>query len=207
MATRMSQVNSTPVTEVKSYARIPRVLDIPNLIQSQIQSFQWFKAEGLAEVYQEISPIKDYTGNKYELYFLDHYFRPPKYSPEECKEKEITSSAPLYVKTRLVMKETEEIKEQENLYGRLPMMTTNGTFVVNGAERVVVSQLVRSPGAYFVLDKDITSDRDLCSAKLIPSRGAWLEFETSSKNVLSVKVDRKRKVSAPLFLGHRHRDR
>ena len=200
MATRMSQVNSTPVTEVKSYARIPRVLDIPNLIQSQIQSFQWFKAEGLAEVYQEISPIKDYTGNKYELYFLDHYFRPPKYSPEECKEKEITSSAPLYVKTRLVMKETEEIKEQEIFMGDFPMMTTNGTFVVNGAERVVVSQLVRSPGAYFVLDKDITSDRDLCSAKLIPSRGAWLEFETSSKNVLSVKVDRKRKVSASTFL-------
>ena len=186
--------------EVKSYARIPQVLEIPNLIQSQIQSFEWFNSEGLAEVYQEISPIKDYTGNKYELFFLDHYFRPPKYSPEECKEKEITCAAPLYVKTRLVMKETGEIKEQEIFTGDLPVMTSKGTFIVNGAERVVVSQLVRSPGAYFVLEKDITSDRDLCYAKLIPSRGAWLEFETSSKNVLSVKVDRKRKVSVATFL-------
>ncbi len=200
MATSLSRRDSTSITNVKSYARIPPVLDIPNLIQSQIQSFEWFRVEGLAEVYKEISPIMDYTGNKYELYFLDHYFRDPKYSPEECKQKEITCAAPLYVKTRLVMKETEEIKEQEIFMGDLPLMTSNGTFVVNGAERVVVSQLVRSPGAYFVLEKDITSDRDLCSAKLIPSRGAWLEFETSSKNVLSVKVDRKRKVSATTFL-------
>ena len=200
MATSLSRRDSTSITNVKSYARIPSVLDIPNLIQSQIQSFEWFRVEGLAEVYKEISPIMDYTGNKYELYFLDHYFRDPKYSPEECKQKEITCAAPLYVKTRLVMKETEEIKEQEIFMGDLPLMTSNGTFVVNGAERVVVSQLVRSPGAYFVLEKDITSDRDLCSAKLIPSRGAWLEFETSSKNVLSVKVDRKRKISATTFL-------
>ena len=200
MVVSLSQAGPAPLAEVKSYSRIPQVLDIPNLIQSQIQSFEWLKTEALAEVYQEISPIQDYTGNKYELHFLDHYFRPPKYSPLECKDKEITYAAPLYVKTRLHMKETGEIKEQEIFMGDLPMMTPNGTFVVNGAERVVVSQLVRSPGAYFVLEKDITSDRDLCHAKLIPSRGAWLEFETSSKNVLSVKVDRKRKVSATTFL-------
>ena len=200
MVSSLSQVNPSPRTEIKSYARIPQVLDIPNLIQSQIESFKWFEVEGLSEVYQEISPIKDYTGNKYELYFLDHYFRPPKYSPEECKDKEITCAAPLYVKTRLVMKETGEIKEQEIFTGDLPMMTPNGTFIVNGAERVVVSQLVRSPGVYFVLEKDVTSDRELCFAKLIPSRGAWLEFETSSRNVLSVKVDRKRKVSIATFL-------
>ena len=200
MATSLSPDGSLSLAQVKSYARISQVLGIPNLIQSQIQSFDWLKIEGLREVYQEISPIHDYTGNKYELYFLDHYFRSPKYSPEECKDKEITYAAPLYVKTRLVMKETGEIKEQEIFMGDLPVMTTNGTFIVNGAERVVVSQLVRSPGAYFVLEKDITSDRDLCFAKLIPSRGAWLEFETSSKNVLSVKVDRKRKVSATTFL-------
>ena len=196
----MSQGVSAPIAERKSYARIPQVLDIPNLIQSQIESFAWFKAEALAEVYQEISPIKDYTGNKYELYFQDHYFREPKYTPDECKAKEITYAAPLYVRTRLVMKETGEIKEQEIFMGDLPIMTINGTFVVNGAERVVVSQLVRSPGVYFVLEKDITSNRDLCFGKLIPSRGAWLEFETSSKDVLSVKVDRKRKVSAATFL-------
>ena len=200
MTTSLSPNGALSLAEVKSYARISPVLGIPNLIQSQIQSFDWLKTEALREVYQDISPIRDYTGNKYELYFLDHYFRSPKYSPEECKDKEITYAAPLYVKTRLVMKETGEIKEQEIFMGDLPMMTSNATFIVNGAERVVVSQLVRSPGVYFVLEKDITSDRDLCFAKLIPSRGAWLEFETSSKNVLSVKVDRKRKVSATTFL-------
>ena len=200
MVVSPSQVGSMPLAEAKSYARITQVLDIPNLIQSQIQSFDWFKNEGLTEVYKEISPIQDYTGSKYELSFLEHYFREPKYTAEECKDKEITFAAPLYIKTRLMMKETGEIKEQEIFMGDLPMMTANGTFVVNGAERVVVSQLVRSPGAYFVLEKDIARDRELCFAKLIPSRGAWLEFETSSTNVLSVKVDRKRKVSATTFL-------
>ncbi len=200
MVVSVSQGNSAPLAEHKSYARIPEVMDVPNLIQSQIQSFEVFHREGLAEVYHEISPVQDYTRNKYELHFLDHYFRDPKYPPEECKIKEITYAAPLYVRTRLVMKETGEIKEQEIFMGDLPLMTVNGTFIVNGAERVVVSQLVRSPGAYFVLDKDIASNRDLCHAKLIPSRGAWLEFETSSKDVLSVKVDRKRKVSAATFL-------
>ena len=200
MVVSLSPRDGASLAVNKTYARIPQVLDIPNLIQSQIQSFDWFTAEGLGEVYREISPIQDYTGNKYELFFLDHYFRDPKYGPEECKEKEITFATPLYVKTRLVMKETGEIKEQEIFMGDLPMMTINGTFIVNGAERVVVSQLVRSPGAYFVLDKDIPSNRDLCAAKLIPSRGAWLEFETSTRNVLSVKVDRKRKVSATTFL-------
>ncbi len=184
----------------KSYARIPQVLDVPNLIQSQIQSHDWFKTDALQEVYQEISPITDYTGKKYELHFQDHYFRPPKYTPQESKEREITFSQPLYVRTRLVMKETGEIKEQEIFMGDIPMMTPNGTFIINGAERVVVSQLVRSPGIYYVYEKNSASDRNLCFAKLIPSRGAWLEFETSAKDVLSVKVDRKRKVSATTFL-------
>jgi len=186
--------------DVKTYAQIPQVIDVPNLIQSQIQSWDWIKAEGLTEVYQEISPIADYTGNKYELHFLEHYFRDPKYSPQQSKEREITYSQPLYVKTRLVMKETGEIKEQEIFMGDIPMMTGNGTFIINGAERVVVSQLVRSPGIYFVLERNAISNRSLCSAKLIPSRGAWLEFETSSKDIISVKVDRKRKVSASTFL-------
>ena len=185
---------------VKNYARIPQILDVPNLIQSQLQSYEWFKAESLNEVYQEISPIVDYTGKKYELHFLDHYFRDPKYVPIECKEREITFSQPLYVRTRLVMKDTGEIKEQEIFMGDIPMMTDNGTFIINGAERVVVSQLVRSPGVYFVYEKNLASNRNLCFAKLIPSRGAWLEFETSSKDILSVKVDRKRKVSATSFL-------
>ena len=190
----------TQLPAVKSYAKIPQVIEIPNLIQSQIQSWEWIKTEGLTEVYKEISPIADYTGNKYELHFLEHYFRDAKYSPQESKEREITYSQPLYVKTRLVMKETGEIKEQEIFMGDIPMMTDNGTFIINGAERVVVSQLVRSPGIYFVLERNAISNRNLCSAKLIPSRGAWLEFETSSKDIISVKVDRKRKVSASVFL-------
>ena len=194
--------NGNPIgyPDVKTYARIPQVLEVPNLIQSQISSYDWFKTEALQEVYQEISPIADYTGKKYELHFLEHYFRPPKYSPPESKEREITFSQPLYVRTRLVMKDTGEIKEQEIFMGDIPMMTPNGTFIINGAERVVVSQLVRSPGIYFVYERNLVSDRNLCFAKLIPSRGAWLEFETSNKDVLSVKVDRKRKVSATTFL-------
>ena len=191
---------SVGLPDVKSYARIPQVLDVPNLIQSQIQSYDWFKLDGLIEVYQEISPIADYTGKKYELHFLEHCFRDPKYSPQESKEREITFSQPLYVKTRLVMKDTGEIKEQEIFMGDIPMMTPNGTFIINGAERVVVSQLVRSPGIYFVYEKNLGSYRNLCFAKLIPSRGAWLEFETSMKDIISVKVDRKRKVSATTFL-------
>ncbi len=192
-------INGSP-PEVKQYSRIPQVLDIPHLILMQLQSFERFKGEGIAEVFRDISPIKDFTENKFELEFLDHSFREPKYPPEECKQKEITYCASLWIKTRLTTKETGVIKEQEIFMGDIPIMTDNGTFIVNGAERVVVSQLVRSPGAYFVLNRDIPSDRQLCSAKLIPYRGAWLEFETSAKNILSVKVDRKRKVSVTIFL-------
>ncbi|PKB67472.1 MAG: hypothetical protein BZY81_04465 [SAR202 cluster bacterium Io17-Chloro-G4] len=134
---------SVGLPSVKTYARIPQVLDVPNLIQSQIDSYGWFKEDGLQEVYQEISPIADYTSKKYELHFLEHSFREPKYTPQESKEREITFSQPLYVKTRLVMKDTGEIKEQEIFMGDIPMMTPNGTFIINGAERVVVSQLVR----------------------------------------------------------------
>ena len=201
MASSLAHIGpSTQSPDVRSYSRIPQVLDVPNLIQSQIQSYDWFKNDGLAEVYQEISPIADYTGKKYDLHFQGHYFREPKYSPQDSKEREITFAQPLYVRTRLVMKETGEIKEQEIFMGDIPMMTHNGTFIINGAERVVVSQLVRSPGIYFVYERNAASNRNLCFAKLIPSRGAWLEFETSSKDVLSVKVDRKRKVSASTFL-------
>ena len=192
--------HSLKTQDVRSYARIPQVLEVPNLIQSQIQSYEWFNQKGLDEVFREVSPIKDYTEKKYELEFGEHEFRPAKYSPQECKEREITFSQPLYVRTRLVMKETGEIKEQEIFMGDFPMMTDNGTFIINGAERVVVSQLVRSPGIYFTTERSPSSNRGLCMAKLIPSRGAWLEFETSNKDVLSVKVDRKRKVSASTFL-------
>ena len=174
MVAPLTQAGATSSEEVKSYARISRVLDIPNLIQSQIQSFENLKTEALTEVYQEISPIRDYTGNKYELHFLEHYFREPKYSPEECKDKEITYATPLYVTTRLVMKETGEIKEQEIFMGDLPMMTDNGTFIVNGAERVVVSQLVRSPGVYFVTGEGYNQRQGsvFCQANTLPRRVA-----------------------------------
>ncbi len=188
---------------IQSYARIPKVLEVPelpNLILSQTQSYDWFKDEGLADVYREVSPITDYTGKKYELHFGKHDFREAKYSPQECKEREITYARPLYVQTRLVMKETGEIKEQEIFMGDIPMMTENGTFIINGAERVVVSQLVRSPGVYFKLERPANSDRSLCVSQIIPSRGAWLEFETSNRDILSVKVDRKRKVAVTAFL-------
>ncbi len=192
--------HSLPAHNDRTYARIPQVLDVPNLIESQIQSYAWFRDEGLKKVLEEVSPIQDYTEKKYELHFREHKFGDPKYSAQECKEREITYSQPLYVTTHLVVKETGEIKEMPIFMGDFPMMTDNATFIINGAERVVVSQLVRSPGIYFTTERNPTSNRGLCMAKLIPSRGAWLEFETSNKDILSVKVDRKRKVSASTFL-------
>ncbi|MDA0988455.1 MAG: DNA-directed RNA polymerase subunit beta [Chloroflexi bacterium] len=184
----------------KSYAKIPQVLDVPNLIRLQIDSFDWFIGDCLSSLFHEISPIQDFTGGRFELSFLDHEFQTPKYTEEECRAREITYAAPLYSTTRLLIKETGEMKEQRLFMGEVPMMTSQGTFVINGAERVVVSQLVRSPGVYLTVERDVASDRDLCAGKLIPYRGAWLEFETSNKDVLSVKVDRKRKASLTTLL-------
>ena len=183
-----------------SYAQQPQVLELPNLIQVQIDSFNWFKEEGLRELFQEISPIVDFTGDRFELNFLDHDFTLPKYSEKECRRRESTYAASLHVTARLVVKETGEIKEQKLFLGEVPWMTSNGTFIINGAERVVVSQLVRSPGVYLTIEKYLASDRDLCYGKLIPYRGAWLEFETSTRDVLSVKVDRKRKAPITTLL-------
>ena len=190
---------SSGLARVKSYARIPEVLDVPHLIDSQIQSYNWFKTDGLSEVFREFSPITDYTGKKYELHFLDHNFEDPKLSSTECKELEKTYSQPLTLKAQLIKLENNERLEQDIFMGEIPLMTENGTFIINGAERVVVSQLVRSPGVYFKYEKNTTTDRNLCVAQIIPSRGAWLEFETSSKDILSVKVDRKRRVSVTTF--------
>jgi len=192
---------NTPASlPLKSYAKIPQVLDVPNLIKLQIDSFEWFKGECLQSLFREISPIQDFTGSRFELAFLDHEFQTPKYTEEECRSREITYSAPLYIKTLLTIKETDEKVEQRLFMGDIPMMTSQGTFVINGAERVVVSQLVRSPGVYLTTERDAASDRNLCAGKLIPYRGAWLEFETSNKDVMSVKVDRKRKASITTLL-------
>ncbi len=196
----MSNGNATNgVTPTKTYARIPNVHPLPTLIEVQLVSFEWFRTEGLRELLDEISPITSFNKNL-ELYFLEYRFDEPKYSEVECRVRDMTFAAPLWVNVRLVNKETGEVQEQEVFMGDFPLMTKNGTFVINGAERVVVSQLIRSPGVYFQADEDRSTGRQLSTAKLIPSRGAWLEFETSKRDVLSVKVDRKRKIPATVLL-------
>jgi DNA-directed RNA polymerase subunit beta len=200
-------VNSTTVLPAfiphktrKSFARIPEVVGVPDLILIQHNSYNWFMRDGLKELFEEISPIKDYTGNRLEIYFLEHEFGDPKYSEHECVERDLTYAAPIKVKARLIVKETGEIKEQELFMGDFPVMTSRGTFIINGAERVVVNQLIRSPGVYFTIDRDRASGRNLCSAKLIPDRGTWVEFETSNRGVISAKINRKRKIPITTLL-------
>ena len=257
MARELVRERSSIPRLTKSYAKIPYVLEIPHLIQLQLDSYRWFQEEGLQDLLDELSPIQDFTGNRMEMHFaleispsdrqsnLEEYvglipledvkvdrktlackgeritletaeamrkakvasvkvrpysFGEPKYSQEECRERDMTYSVPLKVWVQLLVKETGEVKEQELFMGDFPLMTPTATFIVNGAERVVVSQLVRSAGCYFSINTDATSGRALCSAKLIPSRGAWLEFETSNKDILSVKVDRKRKIPITILL-------
>jgi DNA-directed RNA polymerase subunit beta len=175
---------------------------MPGLIQIQLDSFEWFKREGLRELFEEISPIEDFTGKNLSLEFIvpPDPFGKPKYSEDECRDRDATFAAPLNVKARLINKETGEIIEKDVFMGDFPLMTTDGTFIINGAERVVVSQLVRSPGVYFTVDEDATTGKKLYAAKLIPGRGAWLEFETSNKNLLTVKIDRKRKIPVTTLL-------
>jgi len=180
-----------------SFGRIPEMLPVANLIETQLRSFNWFKREGLRELFEEINPITDYTGKNYELKFLDYEFGQPKFDKEECRNRDMTYAAPLRINTRLTIRTGEnagEIKESEVFMGDFPIMTEEGTFIVNGTERVVVSQLVRSPGIYFTSSEDRASGRMLYAAKLIPNRGAWLEIETSGKDILTVKIDRKRKI-------------
>ncbi len=182
----------------KSYARILDIHPLPRLIDVQLRSFQWFKEEGLRGLFDEIFPIESYNG-KMRLELLDYWFEEPKYSEQECRIMDITYSAPLYVRTMLVNEQGERLAQ--NVYlGDFPLMTENATFIINGAERVVVSQLIRSSGIFFTVEEDRTTGNQLCMAKLIPARGAWLEFETGKKNVISVKVDRKRKIPITVML-------
>ena len=190
----------TQQPDYKAFNSISNNVDVPSLVQVQVNSFEWLKTDGLKDLLQEISPIEDFSGGRFDLKFLSHEIRKPKNTERECRTREITYSAPLYVTVQLVIKETGEVKEQTLFFGDLPMMTESGTFVINGAERVVVSQLVRSPGAYFTTKTDPATGRELCSAKLIPYRGAWVELETSNKDLLSVKVDRKRKAPISTLL-------
>ena len=182
-----------------SYSRIDEVLEMPNLIEVQKDSYQWFLDEGLKEVFQDISPITDYSDNLV-LEFIDFSLDDtPKYSIEECKERDSTYAAAMRVKCRLRNKEVDEIKEQEIFMGDFPLMTESGTFIINGAERVIVSQLVRSPGIYYSMDYDKVG-KQLISATVIPNRGAWLEYETDSNDIFSVRVDRTRKVPVTVLI-------
>jgi len=187
------------VTPRLSFAKIPEVLPIPNLLALQYESFQWFLDEGLKEIFEGISPIEDFTG-ELALELTDHRFGDPPRTVEECKERDAHYSRPLFVTARFVNRKTGEIKEQQVFLGDFPMMTEKSVFIINGTERVVVSQLVRSPGVYFDRSSDKTSDREIYSTKMIPGRGAWLEFDTDKRGTLGVRVDRKRRQHVTAFL-------
>ncbi|HEX2176630.1 MAG TPA: DNA-directed RNA polymerase subunit beta, partial [Nocardioidaceae bacterium] len=204
-----------------SFAKIHEPLEVPDLLALQVDSFDWLSGSepwrervdaaqaegrndvssksGLEEIFEEISPIEDFSGTM-SLSFRDHRFEPPKNTVEECKERDVTYAAPLFVTAEFMNNETGEIKSQTVFMGDFPLMTNKGTFVINGTERVVVSQLVRSPGVYFERSADKTSDKDIYSAKIIPSRGAWLEFEVDKRDTVGVRLDRKRKQNVTVLL-------
>ena len=212
--------NSTAPRRI-SFAKIREPLEVPNLLALQIESVDWLlgndawrsrlaettntnrgelpSKSGLEEIFEEISPIEDFQGAM-SLSFRDHRFEPPKYSIAECKERDMTYSQPLFVTAEFTNNETGEIKSQTVFMGDFPVMTPRGTFIINGTERVVVSQIVRSPGVYFERQIEKTSDKDVFTSKIIPSRGAWLEFEVDKKDMVGVRIDRKRKQSVTVFL-------
>nr|MBA2600897.1 DNA-directed RNA polymerase subunit beta [Actinomycetota bacterium] len=192
-------MSSNALRDRRTFAKLPEPLPPPNLISVQRESFEWFLKEGLVETLSDISPIEDFTGNL-ALQFITHDFKDPKFDEDECKEKDLDFSRPLFVTAAFINKETGEIKEQTVFMGDFPMMTDKGTFIINGTERVVVSQLVRSPGVYFDRKIDKTSDKDIFACKVIPARGAWLEFETDKRDTVGVRVDRKRRQYVTVFL-------
>ena len=182
-----------------SFAKIPKVLDIPDLLIVQKDSFKWFIEEGLKEILDEISPIEDFSG-RFSLEFLNHFFEEPLKSLDECKITDSTYSQPLYVTAQFLDRETGQIKQQTVFLGDFPIMSDTGTFIINGTERVIVSQLVRSPGVYFSQEIDKTSDKEIFIGKMIPGRGAWLEFDTDKRDTVGVRVDRKRRQHITAFL-------
>ena len=182
-----------------SFAKIPKVLDIPDLLIVQKDSFNWFIEEGLKEILDEISPIEDFSG-RFSLELLNHFFEEPLKTLEECKITDSTFSRPLYVTAQFLDRETGQIKQQTVFLGDFPIMSDTGTFIINGTERVIVSQLVRSPGVYFSQEIDKTSDKEIFIGKMIPGRGAWLEFDTDKRDTVGVRVDRKRRQHITAFL-------
>ncbi|MGN0261652.1 MAG: DNA-directed RNA polymerase subunit beta, partial [Eggerthellaceae bacterium] len=199
----MAQAEKTAPTSLyrsrRSFAKIPDVMDVPNLIAIQTESFKWFTEEGLDQAFNDICPIESSSKNM-RVEIGNHKFGEPQYSVDECKLKDVSYQASLMAEVRFINLDTGEMKEQEVFMGDFPLMTSRGTFIINGTERVVVSQLVRSPGVYFGSERDKTSDKTIYNAKIIPSRGAWLEFETDKRDILSVRIDRKRKQPATLLL-------
>ena len=180
-----------------SFAKIDDAIELPNLIHTQLNSYKWFLEQGLKEVFEEISPIEDFSENLV-LEFVDYHLEDPEHTVEDCRDRDDTYSAPLQVKVRLINKETGEVKEQEVFMGDFPLMTDKGTFIINGAERVIVNQLIRSSGVYF--DDERTKDgRRLINGSIIPNRGAWIEFEYDKKRIISVRVDRKRKMPSTIL--------
>src|SRR3990167_3767358 len=175
------------------FTKLRDTIPLPDLIEVQRSSYQWFFEEGLKELFEEISPIKDFIGRDLELYFEDYYLDEPRFDEQTARSKNLTYEAALRVRARLINKKTGEIKEQEIYLGDFPLMTDRGTFIINGIERVVVSQLIRSAGVFFTAET--LRGRRYYGAKIIPNRGAWLELETDLNNVLYVKIDRKRKVA------------
>jgi DNA-directed RNA polymerase subunit beta len=187
------------VAERFSFGKIPEVLPLPDLLAVQHESFRWFLDEGFREIFEEISPIEDFTGSL-ALELTDHRFGEPQMSLEDAKERDANYAQPLFVTARFMNRSTGEIKEQQVFLGDFPIMTEKGVFIINGTERVIVSQLVRSPGIYFDVTADKTSDKLIHSGKIIPGRGAWLEFDTDKKDTIGVRVDRKRRQYVSAFL-------
>ncbi len=176
----------------RNFSMIKNSLELDNLLQIQKESYQWFTQEGIKEVFEDLFPIESFSGSL-TLDFGDYEFDTPRYSLKECKDRQITYASPLKVQTRLFNNETGEVKEQEIFLGDMPLMTDSGTFIINGAERVIVSQLVRSPSVYFNREID-KNGRELITSQVIPTRGTWLEYETDARDVLYVRIDRTRKV-------------
>ncbi|MBI2053278.1 MAG: DNA-directed RNA polymerase subunit beta, partial [Candidatus Sungbacteria bacterium] len=174
------------------------LVPLPNLVEAQLNSYDWFFKKGLRELFDEVSPIRDFSEKEFSLEFVNFYLDEPKFSEEESRARNLSYEAPLRIRARLTNKRTKEVKEQEIYLGDFPIMTPRGTFIGNGVERVVVSQLIRSSGVYFTTS--ITRGKRMFGAKIIPNRGAWLEFETDSDGAMYVKIDRKRKIAASSLL-------
>src|SRR3990167_428970 len=182
----------------KRFSSAPEAMDLPNLIEMQIQSYRWFFEHGLSELFSEISPVKDFTGKNLELHFGQYFLDQPKFTEAVSKERNTTFEAPLYVQVKLVNKAKNKTKTQDVYLGDFPLMTNRGTFVINGVERVVVSQLIKSPGVFF--SASYSRGRNYYGGKIIPNRGAWLEFDTDLNGVIGVKIDRKRRIPITALL-------